>query len=256
MDARCLNLPQVLVEHCSAAHGFFACSTKLEELRLKSLFRWNVVPTVAPHTWAELSRLPRLQKLSFKHAQRQLTQLDRLTSLDLDGFQRVSGENLALLSRLSALQELNLTDFIELDYNLSFVSSLTSLRGLTILTWFELTEADVGQWTRLSSLESLCLDGGESITECAMAAIARISGLRNLSICEVRLNYDVARHLTALTALSRLEMIDTGVESYVRPLFDGIPGLELEMEDDSDEEYDPYYDEYDYVHGSYYGYPD
>lgn len=165
---------------------------------------------------------------------------------------------MAPLSRLLALKELELDGYATDanlgerydENNLSFISHLTHLIELKIYsTNSVLTEAHVHGWTRLSLLRTLHLvsctidDRTRGITDGAMAGIACLSGLRNLTLLDSPVRFQGARHLTALTGLTRLQMVATGAASQcaASQLFSRFQGLELEMKDyedpDSDEAY-------------------
>lgn len=164
----------------------------------------------------------------------------------------------AVLSRLSALQTFEMDGDGTCRVNelalLSFMSALTSLRELTLSNWKNaLTEVHVAQWTRLSSLKTLALISCTGINSGILAAIARLSGLRDLNLQDTCFRDEGAGHLTALTALSGLHL--TGVSSECVQLFSNIKGLKLEFTDF--EESDESYHGSDYFgHYNPFGYPD
>lgn len=127
----------------------------------------------------------------------------------------------------AALQALALDNFnVNYQYKLSdFISCLTYLSSLTVVSWRPaLTISDVRHLTHLSSLKRLLLWRCGSKTNATLSAIACISGLRRLGILATHANDESVSQLTALTALSWLELGGTGVLTECVQLFASIAG--------------------------------
>lgn len=182
-----------------------------------------------------LSRLPRLERLSIDDASDKyaewISQLTCLTRLYLHASYGLSAAGLAALSSLSALQELELKGpkTVYNRYEFSFISNLSSLGSLTLVSWRSLTKADVCQWTRLSALHKLYVSKTH-VDSRTVASIARLPGLCDLTFYETEVCDEGARHLTALTALSRLEFSEGAISKAAGQMFNDIPGLKLHLE--------------------------
>lgn len=191
-----------------------SCLPNFRSLRLRRPFDCDL---------EQLSPLSRLERLEIPECEKitslgimHLSRLSSLQSLELyrRSFSPESGSvstETSVMSAISHLRSLSVTNCSSVFQTAwQHVSLLSALTALSIFCLY-LNDADVSNFSSLTSLRSLCVDDTPHFTDASMPCIARLTGLRKLELTQLDgVSAAGYSRLTALSALRELRLHPTG----------------------------------------------
>ncbi|CAI5458035.1 unnamed protein product [Closterium sp. Yama58-4] len=117
----------------------------------------------------------------------------------------LSADGMGYLYKLPQLQDLDLSFAAIPDSALECIGSVSSLVSLK-LGQTKVTDAGLAHLTRLSSLETLLLNGCKGVTSAGMVHVGRLTSLTSLWLAGTSVTDDGLQQLTALTKLTHAPM--------------------------------------------------